>query len=161
MSAKNKLENKVSRRAERAARPYAARRAVSNIDLQSSAGVLCEVPKHGASIGARGRKYLMRTRADLVLVPRTEAKPFAVKLSATLAKLTLRQLARRRIQFATRAAGAKYKLAALSPESRFRPALQRLQDINLAALKATNAEIDARLSHARSTLSCIPQLPLH
>lgn len=153
MSNRNKLENKVLRRDERRARPHPERRAISTIDLESSRDVLCEIPKHGASIGARGRRYLMRSRANLVIMPLTPAKLPAVRLAEKLATLTLTQVIRRRSQFAARAAGAKFKLEVLSPNSKFRPALQRVQDANLFALEQATAELEARRLHALGQLA--------
>lgn len=141
MSLKNKLEVKAYRRDDRAARPYPERRPASDIDLESSAHVLGDCKQ---KLSARSRKWLMRCRANLLVMPTLAAKLPAVKLAEKLESLTLVQLGRRRSQFARRAAGAKYKLAALSPDSRFRPPLQRVQDANLFALKQANAEIEVR-----------------
>lgn len=153
MSARNKLANKQTRRYERSHRPSCLfpRRAISTIDLASSAALLCN---HKERLGARGRKYLMRTRADIIIMPTPEVRRVpAVKLAEKLASLTLVQLGRRRKQFASRAAGAGYKLRGLTSDSRFRAALQAYQDANIFALKQTNAEIRARFLHATKQLA--------
>jgi len=153
MSARNKAENKRARNIERSHRPSTLfpRRPVSTIDLASSAALLCDPDER---LGARGRRYLKRTRADIVVMPTPEVRRLpAVKLAERLAGLTLVQLGRRRKQFASRAAGAGYKLRALSPDSQFRKSLQAYQDANIHALKQTNAEIEARRLHATKKLA--------
>lgn len=150
MSAKNKLENKFARRCAKDNRVQRPRRAISTIDLASSAALLCDPNER---LGARGRRYLKRSRADILVMPTPEVRRLpAVKLAEKLAKCSLVQLGRRRKQFACRAAGAGYKIADLGPTSSFRPALQAIQDANIHALKQTNAEISARLLHATGAL---------
>jgi len=151
MSARNKKANKVNRRVDREnAAIRFQRRPASSIDRDASSAVLCD---HKQRLGAKGRNYLKRSRENVVVMPTPEVvRPFAVKLAEKLAKLTLRQVIRRRSQFAARAAGAKYKLADLAAGSMFRPVLQRLQDSNIFACKQAQAELDARMLHATNKL---------
>lgn len=152
MSAKNKLENKANRRDERDARPCSERRplGISGVSAESAPGLLCDP---GVKLGASARRYFKRARYNEVVMPAPVVRPFAVKLAEKLARLPLQRVLRRRSQFAARAAGAKYKMESLSPNSRFRPAIQKYQDANIFAMKQAQAELDARRLHATNQLA--------
>lgn len=143
VSAKNKRASKARRGYERAARPHPERRPLgtSSVSEEDALNLLCD-PKQ--KLSAPARRYLRGCRARALVMPLPTVRPFAVRLAEKLSSLKLTQVLRRRSQFAARAAGAKYKLDALSPNSRFRPALQAVQDANLRAFKAAEAEISAR-----------------
>lgn len=152
MSARNKRQNKVIRRDEREMKGNQNRQPVGAmaVTVDEARGLLTD-PKQ--KIGAAGRRFLKRVLANQIVATLTVPKIPAVRLAEKLATLTLSQVIRRRSQFAARAAGAKYKLAALTADSKFRPPLQRFQDLNLFAMMQAQAELDARKLHALKKLS--------
>lgn len=144
MSRRNKFLEKSLRRDEREARPEPKRQPRSRHDLSGQVQDALFVHTRTGRCMASVRHFFRNERGNVLLMPEPVARTGAEKLADKLASIKLTQLLRRRHQFAARAAGAKYKLAALSPNSQFRGPLQRLQDANLFALKAVNAELGAR-----------------
>ena len=83
---------------------------------------------------------------------RTPPRPWPIKLAEKLAKLTLKQVGRRRAKFARRASTAKHLLAKLLEGGRTASQVILVQDMNLAAFKQANAELEARRLHAQDQI---------
>lgn len=145
MSAKNKPQAKIFRAIRRAERPHPERRPLGVMPVsEEDALKLLTDPKQ--KLGGPARRYLKRVLTAYLVMP--EPVEVTAKLERKLATLTLAQVVRRRAQFARRAATAKYLLAALSPDSQFRPPIQATQDMNLRAFLVAQAELDARRLNA-------------
>lgn len=143
MSARNKLENKYTRKATRVfEKSPKGTTPIGRIPQKISANILSnplQMRLHGKS-----RRRLQRNRGLAVPVERTAPKNFAVRAAVKLTKLTLEKLFRRQAQAARRASTCKHLIADLSPGSQFAIELKSHQTHQLSLLKQISAEIRSR-----------------
>lgn len=100
--------------------------------------------------GGRNRRVLKAGMEYILLRPQTAPIDPAVKIALKLERLTIYQLIRRLKQSARRAATAKYLLAKMSPDSKFRPGILAEQTHQLGIMKQVQAELQVR-AESKST----------
>lgn len=94
---------------------------------------------------AKSRKRFLRSRSNIVSVDGKPAVAEPIKFARRLTRLTLIQLGRERKKAARRAASAKYILDDLSPDSMFRPRVEKEQSAQIYRLAQVMAEIGSRI----------------
>lgn len=143
MSARNKIDNKYTRKMTRqVSESPAGTIPVGRVPQDISANILSN-PKQ-MRLSGRSRRRLQRGRGLAVACnPEPAGNPY-VKIAVSLTKLTLAQLIRRQKQAARRASTCKFLLDDLSSASQFAIRIRAEQTHQISVLKQVTAEIKSR-----------------
>lgn len=143
MSARNKHENKYTRKATRGlSKTPSGIIPVGRVPQEISANILSN-PKQ-MRLSGKSRRRLQRGRGAVVVIDTKAPGEPAVKVMVKLSRLSLETLHRRLNQAARRASTCKHIIADLSPGSMFALEMQSEQTRQLSLLKQISAEIKSR-----------------
>jgi hypothetical protein len=150
MSAKNKLQNKKLRKAERGAGDSAW--------AQFQRTALSEFPRAAARVLARPfpakqtnprRKRMMKAVSSRIEVPRLKTLDPAVKLAVDLQRVSLVRLIRVIKHSARHASTCKHLAEKCTPDSQIQKNLATAQTYHLGVMKQAQAEYNVRTAPAK------------
>jgi hypothetical protein len=151
MSAKNKLQNKKLRKAERGAGDSAwsqfQRTALSGFPCAAAIGVLAR-PFPAKQTNPR-RKRMMKALSSRIEVPRLKTLDPAVKLAVDLQRVSIVRLIRTIKKSARHASTCRHLAAKCTPESQIQKNLLAVQTFHLGVLKQAQAEYKVRTAPAK------------